>query len=151
MTLIKFYSRKEEYGWLSNFWRASETVNGVTYPTNENFYQSQKATDPETAQWIAAAPRPYLAMKAGRALRAYELKPNWDSIKLGIMRFGLEAKFTQNKDLAEKLVATGNAVLAEDSPTDMYWGRLGSNMLGKLLMSLRDRLVHQGWLDSTFA
>ncbi len=56
------------------------------------------------------------------------------------MKNGLRAKFTQNSDLKEKLLATGNAVLHEDSPTDMIWGAKGKDMLGKLLMQIREEL-----------
>ena len=59
---INFYSRKEEYGWLSNFWRSSQIINNTEYPTNEHYYQAQKAISLEIKKWIANAPNPFLAM-----------------------------------------------------------------------------------------
>ncbi len=56
------------------------------------------------------------------------------------MRKALYAKFIQNLDLREMLLATGDAELHEDSPTDMVWGRRGQDLLGKLLMELRAAL-----------
>lgn len=139
---ILFYSRRAQWGWLSNFHRAPQTVDGETYPTNEHYYQSQKATEPEVRRWIAEAPKPYLAMKIGRLLRMDrgEISKFWDAYRVDVMLKGLRAKFTQNPDLKEKLLGTGDAELHEDSPTDKFWGRKGADMLGKLLMQVRQEL-----------
>ncbi len=142
---INFYSRKEEYGWLSNFDRTPVrfgehgTPDEHIYLTNEHFYQSQKAIDFATQWWIKTAPNPYLAMKAGRSLREKEIRPDWELIKVPIMLMGLRAKF-KDKVLRQKLIDTGDAVLHEDSETDMFWGKKGMDMLGKLLMQVRDEI-----------
>lgn len=137
MNDVKFYLRKEEYGWLSNFERTSQIVDGIIYPTNEHYYQSQKAKDRKVRKWIRKAPSAWLAMKAGRSLRPKEMVDNWDKIKTAIMIKGLRAKFSQNKTLKEKLLGTGNRKIHEDSPTDMFWGIKGKDMLGKLLENVR--------------
>jgi ribA/ribD-fused uncharacterized protein len=137
---ILFYSGDKVYGWLSNYYRAWEVVDESSYPTNEHFYQSQKAKDAADRIWIMAAPKPFLAMKAGRSLRPFEVVPNWGSIKFAVMKRGLLAKFTQNLDLKEKLLATGSAALHENSPTDMVWGVKGLDMLGKLLCEVREEI-----------
>lgn len=137
MDEINFYSRKDEYGWLSNFHRCPMKVGNKIYPTNENFYQSEKAKDQQIKEWIAKAPSPYLAMKAGRSLRPYEMVDEWETKKLDVMWKGLWHKFFYNDKLRQKLIDTGDALLQEDSPTDMFWGRLGKNHLGILLMKVR--------------
>ncbi len=57
---------------------------------------------------------------------------------------GLRAKFSQNKELKDKLLATGQAKLVEHTDRDKYWGDGGNgegkNRLGILLMKLRDEL-----------
>jgi len=81
-------------------------------------------------------------MKAGRNLRPEETTWDWDQIKVDVMLRGLRAKF-QNESLRLMLLWTGDAILKEDSPTDMFWGGtlLGSqNMLGKLLMQVREEI-----------
>jgi ribA/ribD-fused uncharacterized protein len=51
------------------------------------------------------------------------------------------AKFVQNPDLAELLLATGDAGLIEDSPSEPYWGigpdGNGLNWAGRVLMEVR--------------
>lgn len=141
---IYFYSRKNnEYGFLSNFWRAKQIVGSVVYKTNEHYYQSQKAKNRKDMLWIASAPTPYGAMKAGRSLRKKDMVDDWDDMKVKWMKMGLLFKFTQNIDLKEKLLATGDARLHEDSPTDMFWGVKGKDMLGKLLMEVREELRNE--------
>ena len=142
---ILFYLRDEEYGWLSNFWRAREVVGHVVYATNEHFYQAQKAKDSNDADWIRLAPKPFFAMKMGRSLREHEIRPDWERIKFGVMKEGLWAKFSQNADLARKLLETRDASIHENSATDMVWGIKGEDMLGKLLMEVREELKISRW------
>ncbi len=123
---IKFYIREDPYGFLSNFWRESQVdySNEVEYEysTNEHYYQSMKAKDHEMAAWIRKAPSARLAMEIGRSLTPEQIKPDWNIIKVGVMKKGLMMKFTQNSYLEKALLMTGNDLLIEDSPTDMFWG-----------------------------
>lgn len=72
------------------------------------------------------------------------LRADWDQVKDDIMYKALHAKFTQNAHLLEVLLGTGDKEIIEASPRDAYWGwgkdQKGVNMLGKLLMKLRDEL-----------
>ena len=148
---IHFYIREEPYGWLSNFERAPQTIDGVTYPTNEAYYQAMRAKDPKVQAWIGQAPHPFLAMKAGRALAGKGLeRPDWAAVKLDVMLRGLRAKFRQNPELAQKLLETGYAELHESPKNgwkDSFWGNTptddgkpGASNLGKLLMLVRSEL-----------
>ena len=53
-------------------------------------------------------------------------------------------KFSQNEELREKLIATGDEYLAEGNTWhDTYWGVCngkGKNKLGKILMQVREEL-----------
>lgn len=143
MKEILFYSRDETYGWLSNFHRSPQVVDGKVYPTNEHYYQSQKAKDKLTSEWIASAPIPFLAMKAGRVLRRRKsLRDDWgERVKVEVMLKGLRAKFNQSPRLRNKLLETKDAVLHENSPTDLFWGIKGKSMFGKLLMQVRREIL----------
>lgn len=69
------------------------------------------------------------------------------------MKKALQEKFGQNPQLKDFLIGTGEAQLAEASPTDQFWGTgvglgkelvthkwPGKNTLGNLLMELRSEL-----------
>ncbi len=139
MEEIDFYSRKEDYGWLSNFERTPVLVSGTIFMTNEHYYQSMKSKNRFLCEWISSAPTPYYAMLAGRSLKKEDMINDWEDKKVAIMKKGLRAKF-KNSILRQKLLDTGDAILHEDSPTDMFWGKKGKDMLGKLLMQVRDEI-----------
>ena len=134
---IFFWTRHDEHGYCSNFYRSPVRINGVLYPTVEHYYQSEKTLLPSEWTTIMDCPSPKEAKFAGYHLT---LRSDWEDIKDKIMLEGLRAKFTQHPDLQEKLLATGNAILHEDSPWDKYWGYAkgkGLDMLGKLLYQVR--------------
>lgn len=59
------------------------------------------------------------------------------------MKKGLVYKFSQNRNLIDVLLDTGDAKLIERSPKDPYWGGLlpdSLNKLGDFLMQLRDNI-----------
>jgi len=68
--------------------------------------------------------------------------PDWEEVKEDVMRRALRAKFTQHDDLRVLLLETGEAVIVENAPGDLYWGigrdGTGKNRLGALLMELRE-------------
>ena len=131
-----------EYAFLSNFYESPiKDENGVTYPTVEHYFQAMKTLSPFMRNLIATAPTPGQAKKLGRHV---DLRPKWEEVKIDVMRLGLKLKFMSHPELKEKLLATGDAYLEEGNWwKDRYWGvcnGIGENMLGKLLMELRDEL-----------
>jgi hypothetical protein len=74
-------------------------------------------------------------------------RPDWDEIKVNVMKRILRAKVDQHAYVRRKLLATGDRELIEDSWRDDFWGwgpnRDGQNMLGKLWMQVRAEL--RGW------
>ena len=79
----------------------------------------------------------------------------WDKFNYSIVLGGNWCKFSQNRDLREFLLSTGDSVLVEACPYDPIWGiRLsanapeaqdpmkwrGQNLLGFALMEVRDEL-----------
>src|SRR5947207_3716680 len=112
---INFWTTRCEYGWMSNFYRAGLDIEGVHYPTVEHFYQSSKCTD--TADWVAIrdAATPAEAKRLGQTA---SMRWDWERVKVRVMRKALRAKFAQNPALGRMLLATGDAAIHEDSPTD---------------------------------
>jgi N-glycosidase YbiA len=72
------------------------------------------------------------------------IRPDWEEVKISVMKKGLYAKFTQNPGLQESLLSTDDREIMENSPYDSFWGigpqGNGQNQLGKLLMRLRSHL-----------
>ena len=130
-----------EYRWLSNFWRAKVTYDGVTYPSVENAYQAAKTTDVmQRAQFtVCDAPE---AKRRGKELTW--IRDDWESAKVGVMRKLLQQKFAPGTDLAWMLVGTVEAELVEGNEWgDRFWGvcrGVGANTLGRLLMEQREFL-----------
>ena len=75
-------------------------------------------------------------------------KTYWDNeYKDYIMKRALCLKFSQNKEILQRLVETGNKRLVEESYKDPYWGGMlpeSRNRLGNLLMELRDNYLKTG-------
>jgi hypothetical protein len=76
--------------------------------------------------------------------RRCTLRSDWEQVKIGVMTGVLLAKFSQNPLLREGLRSTGTKRLEETNYwNDTFWGVCkgkGDNMLGKLLMEVRDQL-----------
>ncbi len=131
-----------EYRFLSNFWDAPVTYEGLTYRNNEAAFQAQKCIRAEDR----AAFTSLRSDEAKRLGRRVELRPDWEQVKVGIMEELVRAKFTQNEELRALLLATGSRVLEEGNNwNDTFWGldsktRRGQNHLGKILMDVRSEL-----------
>ena len=135
-----------EFAFLSNFYPSPIEKDGIKYPTVEHFFQAMKTTYIEERKTIAAARTPGLAKRLGRQVH---LRPDWEDIKVDVMKQGLELKFS-DLELRMRLVNTGNMPLVEGNTWhDNTWGDCacpecaniqGHNILGKLLMDLRERV-----------
>lgn len=131
---------KERYSFLSNFYIAPVAYNGLTFQSSEAAYQAQKTlNEGQRRKFTKLAPN-----KAKAKGRSVILRDDWEEVKDQIMYEICLAKFSQNKDLKEKLLNTGNEELIEGNTWhDTYWGvcnRRGKNKLGKILMKVREVL-----------
>lgn len=143
MEVVNFYSVSDAFGEFSNFASFPFTLDGERWPTSEHYFQAQKFADAAYRQKIRKAHSPMQAAKLGRD-RKQKLRRDWESVKVGIMRAAVLAKFTQHDELRELLLSTGDAKLVEHTENDDYWGDggdgSGKNMLGRILMQVRDSL-----------
>ena len=143
---IRFYRTNDKYGCFSNFSRHAVEIDGVSWPTSEHYFQAQKYLDDKNRNDVRVASTPAEAAKIGRD-RNRPLRSDWESIKDEVMLTVLRAKFTQNASCRDCLLSSGDAYLIEDTSTsgDEYWGSgrsgKGQNMLGKLLMKVREELM----------
>lgn len=140
---IKFYSENAKYGEFSNFALYSIILNKKTWKTTEHYFQAQKFEKQKYQDKIRNADSPMMAAQLGRSRKERILK-NWDNKKLNVMYDAIKAKFTQHEELTQLLLDTENAKIIEHTENDDYWGDggdgKGKNMLGKILMKVREEL-----------
>lgn len=140
---INFYSVSDEYGEFSNFAAFPIKLDGLVWPTSEHYFQAQKFDDVTYREKIRKAKTPMIAAQLGRD-RKMKLRRDWESVKVDIMFKAVAAKFSQYQELKNQLLETGDARLVEHTDNDSYWGDGGNgqgrNMLGQLLMKVRDNL-----------
>lgn len=141
--VIKFYSPRFSYGEFSNFARYPIVLDGRRWPTSEHYFQAQKFVGTQDELKIQQASTPSEAARLGRD-RTKPLREDWESVKVEVMRRAVRAKFTQYENLHQLLLSTGDALLVEHTEKDSYWGDggdgSGKNMLGHILMEVRDDL-----------
>lgn len=144
MNMVRFYKANGTYGFLSNLYKCPVLLCGREFQTAEHAYQFGKFADQAAAEWTMQAPSAHLVAIVAHGLFAWDIVEGWASIKVDRMRQVLLAKFSQHEDLKKHLLDTGDAHLVEDSKTDAFWGigkkENGKNMLGKLLMEVRQQL-----------
>ena len=128
-------------------WIVSDT--DLRVPTTEHVYQAAKFADPELRLHVARAKN---GLDAKRLAHTYEMSgakliDNWQVAKFGIMRVALWRKYTENKDMRDMLLATGDAHLVEGNDWgDEVWGvcpvgsNNGENYLGLLHEEVRQRI-----------
>jgi N-glycosidase YbiA len=128
--------------WGMQFQCAEAAFQAAKFASNRNLMQQFQNLDGEAA------------FRLGR-----QLSRNWSPAEktqqqnrnLAVMREVVTAKFTQNADLKELLLLTGNAYLVEHIPVkgrDCYWGDdsdgTGQNWLGRVAMEVRGHLGGTG-------
>lgn len=129
-----------DFFFLSNFYNCPVAYKQLTYTNNEAAFQAQKCvSDTERIQFTKLSPS-----EAKRLGRRVSLRKDWEDVKVSIMEEVVRAKFTQNAELADKLLATGDAHLEEGNTWgDRVWGTvngIGVNQLGIILMKIRDEI-----------
>ncbi|MDJ0612666.1 MAG: NADAR family protein [Rhizobiaceae bacterium] len=146
---IKFYRVKDPYGCFSNFSPHPISIQ-MKWPTSEHYFQAMKFQDFEIHMRILQTQSPMEAAKVGRD-RSLPLRQDWEDVKVDIMRQALQAKISQHADVRTALLSTGDATIVEHTKNDSYWADggdgTGQNMLGKLLMEIRDFLNCDGPFD----
>lgn len=149
--IIKFYMGNKAYAennWLSNMWPVDISVNGMVFSCVESAFQAFKFEDiSEQKRFVGI--NGFTAKKLGGrngGLKSFIGNERWNQHRCWVMAKFLWLKFGNPqcggiyKELHDKLISTGDAYLLEDG-NDNFWGGK-ENMLGKLLMLLREYLQH---------
>jgi type I restriction enzyme S subunit len=145
-----FLKTKEKYGGLSNMAGGFPlVVNDIKIRTSEALYQACRFPHmPEIQRLIIEQKSPMTAKMKGKPHRQNS-RPDWDTVRVKIMRWCLRVKLAQNWDsFRELLLETANLPIVEQSRRDDFWGAkpvdkdtlIGINALGRLLMELREQV-----------
>ena len=144
-------------GIYSQWHKAPMTIDKMEYNSCEQYMMHQKALlfgDSEIAELIMNESNPKEQKKYGRMIKNFD-KSVWDKNCLAIVYEGNLAKFSQNKDLKEEMLSTGNRIFVEASPFDNIWGIgmsedsegienpsfwLGLNLLGQALTLVKQEI-----------
>lgn len=149
-TAVVFLKTKESFGGLSNMAGGYPLrVNGVRILTSEALYQACRFPHlPHVQKLIIEQNSPMTAKMKGKPYRS-DSRPDWDAVRVKIMRWCLRAKLIQNfAEFSRLLRATRDRPIVEESRKDDFWGAkpiepevlVGQNVLGRLLMELREEL-----------
>ena len=157
MDIICFHNPTEEYGYLSNWYLSSFTVDGIAFSSMEQYMMYQKAIffkDYKIAEDILKTDNVAEIKTLGRKVSNYD-DHMWNGVRQIIIYEGLLEKFLQNEELKKEILSTKDAVLAECAVKDTIWGIglsmkdtdrfdrtkwKGKNLLGYSLMMVREKL-----------
>ena len=120
---VFFHKPEEPEGWLSNWYLAPFDLDGIHYSSAEQYIMYQKCRmfgDEGSANAVLATDDPETQQAIGRDAAGF-IKNVWLGMRQIIALRGLYAKFSQNEDLKEKLLGTGDAVLVECAGSDRNW------------------------------
>lgn len=147
---VVFLKTNERFGGLSNMAPGFPLrVNGVRIRTSEALYQACRFPHlPDVQRTIIDEHSPMTAKMRSKPFRN-DSRPDWDAVRVKIMRWCLRVKLAQNwREFGRLLLATGDRPIVEQSRKDDFWGAkvaddgslVGMNVLGRLLMELREHL-----------
>jgi ribA/ribD-fused uncharacterized protein len=160
---ILFYSHRNKFAYMSNFYECNFTDNINNYNCSEQYFMKKKQElfDPTNlilSNKILQNSDPVKIKQFGRQVKNYN-EQIWNNSRYEIMKNGLILKFTQNPHIRQKLIDTFPKNLYEASPYDNIWGTghdaldtfrlinenqehiLGKNLLGLALEEIRLKLI----------
>lgn len=147
---------KEQWGILGNFAPTPLIVKGVLFSNSEQLFQMMKFSDKETLLSIYQSKGLPLKWAAKKGEKNGLRRKDWGQIIIDVMKFCLQTKYEQSEEFRHVLNETIGFSIVEDQTKLKTtksgnlkdadtWGVVrkgelfvGSNLLGRLLMELRD-------------
>ena len=145
---------KDPGGIFGNFSPTSIIINNVVFKTSELLFQLMKFKDEEPVIAVYNANNPKMTTKHWEKTHRRE---DWGKMIVDAMKFCLTQKYEQSEEFRQELERSKGKYIVEDQTsfpkkTPDTWGVkqqgddfVGPNLLGRLLMELRDN----GKLDYT--
>ena len=138
---------KEPWGILGNFASISIIIYKVSFKTSEQLFQLMKFKDAEPVLAVYQANNPKMTAKHWEKTHRRE---DWGQMIVDAMKFCLTQKYEQSEAFRQELEGSKGKYIVEDQTsfpkkTPDTWGVkqqgdnfVGPNLLGRLLMELRD-------------
>ena len=137
----------EPWGIFGNFARTPIIIDEVMFKTSEQLFQLMKFKDKEPVLAVYNANNPKMTAKHWEKTHR---RSDWGQMVVDAMKFCLTKKFEQSEDFRAELERSRGKFIVEDQTsftkkTPDTWGVkqqsdnfVGPNLLGRLLMELRD-------------
>ena len=151
---VTIHKVAEPWGIFGNFARTPIIIDEVMFKTTEQLFQLMKFKDKEPVLAVYNANNPKMTTKHWEKTHR---RSDWGQMVVDAMKFCLTKKFEQSEDFRAELERSRGKFIVEDQTsftkkTPDTWGVklqgdnfVGPNLLGRLLMELRDN----GKLDYT--
>jgi ribA/ribD-fused uncharacterized protein len=126
-------------------------INEINIQSSEILYQACRfPLFPNIQEEIIRTQNPMDAKRISRQYIQFS-RQDWETVKFKVMKWCLEVKLIQNFDnFSNILISTGDKTIVEYSKKDDVWGAVlkddkntlvGKNVLGRLLMELREKTI----------
>ena len=152
---IRIHKVDDEWGLLCNFANTPIVVDGFTFKSSEQLFQLMKFTDQDVVKRIlnGITRNDKKCHEVKKTVKSYEKdyrREDWGLMIIDAMKFSLQCKYEQSEAFRQKLESTKGFNLVEDQTSfpkksPDAWGTklregqfVGPNLLGRLLMELRD-------------
>lgn len=144
---IRIHKIDEEWGIFSNFGHTPLVVEGYTFDTSERLFQLMKFKDEEPVKAVYNAINPKMTTKHWEKTHR---RDDWGKMIIDAMKFCLTKKYEQSEEFLNELERSMGKIIVEDQSDFRKkepdaWGvklqddnYIGPNLLGRLLMELRD-------------
>ena len=165
---VFFHKEYAIYGFLSNFYMPAtftDPISNIVFTSSEKYYMAAKAALAQNAKSFHDIMETNDPSTAKRIGSSFEVPTEWDRLKVGVMEYACYLKFSQNRDIGNSLLDTGDAELVEAAPNDSFWGIginenkarhtersmwPGKNFLGQVLMGVRRHLRNGSVPDESY-
>ena len=149
---VAFCKVADEWGVLGNFAATPVVVGGVPFDCTEQLFQVMKFADTESRKIVYSAKGQTIKMKAKHQEKVGVIREDWGRSFIDAMKFCLVQKYQQSETFRTELERSKGFYIVEQQvnpkrPAGAYSAKLnddsntwaGPNIMGRLLMELRDK------------
>lgn len=149
---VPFCKVDAPWGIFSNFGRPPLVIDGVAFDCSEKVFQVMKFADQVSRREVYLAKGQTMKMKAKHFEKAGTVRADWGEIIVDAMKFCIAEKYRQSAEFRQALEESRGLFIVEDQTSfpkknpDTWGAKLsgdgtlyvGPNLMGRLLMELRD-------------